>query len=692
MRIPSPPQYCAYCGAILNPLSKFCSACGGPAAATVTGLLSSDHVLKQRYRVQRRLGQGGFGAVYQAQDTLFKNTLRAIKEMSQSSLSPQERQQAISAFEQETNLLASLLHPHLPRIYDYFEEAGRWYLVMDFIPGETLEARLEHMPTGALPVEEVLDIGLQLASVLSYLHTRQPPIIFRDLKPANVMRTPEGDLYLIDFGIARLFKPEQAKDTTALGSPGYAAPEQYGKAQTTARTDIYSLGALLHQLLSGIDPSTNQPLLWDFKPLGAAAPASLAQLIRQMVQRHVDERPVSMAAVRQELQHIAGRQTIGGDALIAVPSGPSSLPFPVATQPASPAPQRSPQRAATATQPIAPPFGTLLLTLTSHASAVALVAWSPIGQRLASVSDDGTMRLWDGITGQPQGTLRGHTGSIYAAAWSSDGTRLASVSDDGTGRLWDAATSQPLATLRGHSGAVYAVAWSPDSTCLVSAGWDKTVRLWDGKTGQPLTILTGHTSDVRAAAWSPDGRRLASASDDRTVRLWDATTGQPLTTPRNHPGYVYAVAWSPDGRYLASSSDDRVRLWDGKTGQLQTTLAGHTSSVRLAAWSSDGRRLASASDDGTVRLWDGKTGQLQTTLTGHSGVVRAIVWSPEGRYLASASDDGTVRLWDGTTGQLQGILTGHTETVNAVAISSDGTRLATASWDRTVRVWWVGAR
>jgi WD40 repeat protein len=692
MSVPSPLQFCAHCGAVLGQESKFCSTCGSPASATVTGLLVPNHLLNERYRVQRRVGQGGFGAVYQAQDTRFNHTLRAIKEMSQSGLNPQERRDAISAFEQETNLLAGLVHPHLPRIYDYFEEAGRWYLVMDFIAGETLEAHLQYMSRAILPVEEVLDIGLQLASVLDYLHTRQPPIIFRDLKPANVMRTPEGNLYLIDFGIARLFKPGQTKDTTALGSPGYAAPEQYGKAQTTARADIYSLGALLHQVLSGVDPSTNQPSLWDFKPLGAAIPSRLAHLIGQMVSRRIEERPASMAAIRQELQQIARRQAIGTGILTPVPSAPPSTVAPGALQPSTATPHRSSQPSGnTTTPPALTPVGTLLLTLTSHTSPVALVAWSPVGQRLASASEDGMVRLWDGATDQPQATLQGHTEKVNAMAWSPDGLRLASASEDGTVRLWDGATGQLHTTLRGHTGYVYAVAWSPDRRRLASASWDKMVRLWDGATGQPLTILTGHTGGVRAVAWSPDGRHLASASEDGTVRLWDGATGHPQGMPRNHTGHVGAVAWSPDGRRLASASDERVYLWDGATSQLHATLRGHTGYVGVVAWSPGGRHLASASDDRTLRLWDGATGRLTATLAGHSGSVRAIAWSPDGMRLASASDDRTVQLWDRTTGQPQATLTGHTEMVNAVAWSPDGQRLASASWDKTVCVWWVGA-
>src|ERR1019366_2323410 len=137
----------------------------------------------------------------------------------------------------------------------------------------------------------VLEIGIQLCSVLDYLHTRQPPIIFRDLKPTNIMRTWHGQLYLIDFGIARHFKPGQAKDTIPFGSPGYAAPEQYGKAQTSSLSDIYSLGTLLHYLLSGIDP-TNNPLT--FSPLhltNLAGGTELEDLVMSMISLQPARRP-----------------------------------------------------------------------------------------------------------------------------------------------------------------------------------------------------------------------------------------------------------------------------------------------------------------------------------------------------------------------------------------------------------------
>jgi serine/threonine protein kinase len=262
-------------------------------------------MLNQRYRLMSKIGEGGFGTVYQATDSTLNNALRAIKEMSVQSLDPQEIQQAKIAFQQEVGLLAALHHPHLPRVYDHFEQGGRSYLVMDFIEGQTLEDYLAKAPGEKLPLQEVLEIGIQLCKVLDYLHTRQPPIIFRDLKPANVMRAPDGHLYLIDFGIARLFKPGKKKDTIALGSPGYAAPEQHGRGQTTERADIYSLGATLHQLLSGRDPSEKP---FQFPPLDltqyALAGPAVAELIEQMLEINEQKRPPNVQAIKQDLQKL----------------------------------------------------------------------------------------------------------------------------------------------------------------------------------------------------------------------------------------------------------------------------------------------------------------------------------------------------------------------------------------------------
>src|SRR6266699_4300860 len=258
-------------------------------------------LFKNRYFILSKVGEGGYGSVYKARDTQCHDRLVAIKEVSLLGLYPKAMIEATFAFQREVSVLSQLDHPNLPRVYEHFQNPGYWYLVMDFIAGETLEYYQSKAPNKRLLLSEVLDIGLQLCIVLDYLHSQQPPIVFRDLKPANIMRTPIGQIYLIDFGIARYFKPGQAKDTVALGSLGYAAPEQYGKAQTTPSADIYSLGVTLHQLLSGNDPTFDP---FQFAPLqlsGEAGFSRLETLIMQMLKMSKDERPASMAAIKQEL-------------------------------------------------------------------------------------------------------------------------------------------------------------------------------------------------------------------------------------------------------------------------------------------------------------------------------------------------------------------------------------------------------
>jgi tetratricopeptide (TPR) repeat protein len=305
-------QFCENCGAANAMTARFCQYCATPLPFKyTTGTLPEETLLNGRYQLETRIGQGGMGAVYKAVDTRFNNRPIALKEMSQAGLSGLHAKEAEAAFERESSLLADLLHPNLPRIYDYFTQDERSYLVMDFIEGQTLEEYLEKNGGGPLSLEQVLDWGFQLCDVLNCLHTHQPPIIFRDLKPSNVMISGSGHIYLIDFGIARVFKPGQSHDTVALGSPGYAAPEQYGKAQSTPRSDIYSLGALLHHLLTGIDPSEQPFFFKSASSVNPAVPEELDTLIERMVSMDADKRPSTAQEVRDTLRSI-DQQRISG--------------------------------------------------------------------------------------------------------------------------------------------------------------------------------------------------------------------------------------------------------------------------------------------------------------------------------------------------------------------------------------------
>ena len=601
----------------------------GPSITPPTGQLVRGHLLKQRYRILDSIGQGGFAAVYKAADTLFGKRLVAVKEMSQSNLNPQELVAATVAFQREAHMLVDLSHPNLPRIYDQFAEDRRWYLVMDFIEGQTLEELL-NTTNQHLPLEQVLQISIELCTVLDYLHTRQPLIIFRDLKPSNIMLTPDERLYLIDFGIARHFKPGQIKDTSALGTLGYAAPEQFGKAQTTPRADIYSLGATLHHLITGNDPSLTPFRFASLHATGQSIPAGLDPLIMQMVEIDESKRPDSMTTVKQELQRIL--------ALYNAKKMKPPLPLVGSTQ-----------------------LGLTLYVYRGHTDHVNAIAWSPDGTYLASASGDKTVQVWNTLTGDQIFTYCGHSDAVNSVTWSPDGTRIASASSDSTVQVWDATTGQNVLTYTGHTNRIHTVAWAPDGKRIASGGDDHRVQIWDALTGKHIYTYRGHSDWVRAVAWSPDGTHLASGSDDNTVQVKDVTTKFKSSTYRGHTHWVRALAWSPNGMRIASGSEDKtVQVWNANTKSTILTYNEHANGVRAVAWSPDGKYVASGSGssdsysaDNSVRIWDSTSGDTLYVYRGHYDPVLALSWtarnpssfSGHGSRIASASKDGTVQIW-----------------------------------------------
>ena len=287
-----------------------------------TGKLAPQSILHQRYLIVGQAGRGGMSAVYQAVDTQYGNHHVAIKEMSQGNLSTYELTEATARFQQEADLLGSLQHPNLPTIYDGFSEDGRSFLVMEYIDGKTLLQMLKDTGGRPLPVAQVLDYAIQLCDVLMYLHSHNPPIIFRDLKPTNVMVKGNGHVMLIDFGIARFFKEGQEQDTVFLGSPGYAPPEQHGTSQTNPRSDLYSLGATLHCCLTGRDPfhAADRFAFPPVQQMNPLVPIELDQLIQRMVSLDEQQRPNSALEVRQTLLNIkqkASDATTGLDPVMA---------------------------------------------------------------------------------------------------------------------------------------------------------------------------------------------------------------------------------------------------------------------------------------------------------------------------------------------------------------------------------------
>lgn len=276
-----------------------------PASATVragsTGgrkpavqQLETGILLNGRYEIVRRIGGGGMGAVYLAKDHHLGDAPRAVKEMVESHLDNSQHEKAIGDFKRESLLLTSLEHSSIPTIYDYFydEVKGRFYLVMKYISGGDFAGRLRNAPGGRIDEKTVTDWAVQIADVLEYLHKRPKPIIYRDLKPANLMIDGNtGRVMLIDFGIARWVAPQE-KGVTAVGTMGYAPPELFsGKVEP--RSDIYSLGATMFHLLTGSDPQDNPLLIFDFtkNPRPRSINPSISTEMERILMRAVEYKP-----------------------------------------------------------------------------------------------------------------------------------------------------------------------------------------------------------------------------------------------------------------------------------------------------------------------------------------------------------------------------------------------------------------
>lgn len=294
-----------------------------PRARLATGRLPANQLLHRQYLVMRRIAQGGQSAVYLAVDTLDNNNERAIKEMSESNLSPAERDKAVSDFMREANMLMHLDHPALAKVYETFVEDRKHFLVMEYVHGHNLEDEL--IETGRpLEWERVVNWGMRLCDVLYYLHTQPLPIIYRDLKPANVMLCVDQSIKLVDFGIARWLHPSRSHDTAQLGTDGYAPLEQYS-ARSETRSDLYALGASLYHLLTGRVPEA-APMrvagtpLTPIRTLNPAVPEALERVVLRALSLNLRDRYADAMEMRAALAHVStpsaphGSRPTGGPA------------------------------------------------------------------------------------------------------------------------------------------------------------------------------------------------------------------------------------------------------------------------------------------------------------------------------------------------------------------------------------------
>ena len=249
-------------------------------------------IIEGKYEVLKLIGKGGMSKVYLAMDKNL-NKQWAIKEIERKAYDKNNEVVVASAMA-EANMMKKLDYPSLPRIVDIIEKENVIYVVMDYIEGETLSSVLSK--EGAQPQEVVIEWAKELCRVLDYLHTQNPPIIYRDMKPANIMLQPNGNIKLIDFGIAREYKEQNLADTVSLGTKGYAAPEQFGgKGQTDARTDVYCLGVTLYHLLTGQNPCEPPYEIYPIRYWNPQLSSGLEAIIQKCTQLNPEDRYQSCA-------------------------------------------------------------------------------------------------------------------------------------------------------------------------------------------------------------------------------------------------------------------------------------------------------------------------------------------------------------------------------------------------------------
>src|SRR5579863_2982885 len=308
-----------------------------------TGPLNPGTILAGRYSIERLLGGGGMGVVYLARDQRLANRPCAIKEMVDHFIDQQQRLEANDYFAREADTLAQLKHQAIPAITDRFDDQNRHYLVMEYVEGRNLEEEIAARG-GPLPEGLIIDVARQLCDVLAYLHGSTPPVIYRDMKPSNVMLTPRGRVVLIDFGIARLFK--SARKGTMIGTLGFAPPEQYQGA-IDPRSDIYSLGATLHYVLTGRDPEKYPP--FSFPPVRDLRPevsTNLAGAIDRALAYQAAARPATIQDFREMMLYGRGLRDSVGAPAVTSHGGTADLVLPpeMAEVAPLPKPHRRPRR------------------------------------------------------------------------------------------------------------------------------------------------------------------------------------------------------------------------------------------------------------------------------------------------------------------------------------------------------------
>jgi WD40 repeat protein len=694
----------------------------------VPDVLPPELARHERYRVVRLIGQGGMGAVYEAEHRVMQRPV-ALKVINRAYTATAH---AVERFRREVRAAARLAHPNIVATHDAEDAGETHFLVMEYVEGVSLGRLVKER--GPLPVAEACACVGQAALGLQHAHERG--MVHRDVKPDNLIRCADGTVKVLDFGLAVL-TAERGEGLTStnvvMGTPDYMAPEQAEDPRSAdARADVYSLGCTLYHLLTGKVPypaptSLLKILAHREQPLPSVAetrpdmPAVVAAVLERMLAKKPEDRYQTAGAVAAALGPFLAERPAAVSAALAMQGGldcptevgsrrptPGSSTLAVGSVRESPYPSGPRRRVLRAVLAALLFVGVALaggvvyriqtgkgeLVITTESDDVKVVITQ--GGKLVDVIDTKTdklirLALRSGeYELELQGAPKGLKLNIDKATLTRGKETLAKIE-----RIEKKPQEQVGEVRRfvGHTDVVWGVAFSPDGRYALSTSSDNSIRLWDLQRGMEVRSYLGHIDHAHAVAFSPDGSEFLSCSQDRTIRHWNLATGKELNRAElGEAGWMLAdVVLSPDGKLaLAASSDKTLYLWDVKDWKAIRRFEGHTECVQRVVFSANGRRALSASWDKTLRLWDVETGKELQCFNGHQGYVIGVALSPDGRLaLSSGHGDKPMRLWDVSTGKELRQFEGHQDNVNGVAFSPDGRLALSGSSDRSIRLWEV---